>query len=289
MKGPIEHTIADLAEMLRQNLAAGTSSIYLTPPDLAFWIAQEEEAELDKMLFWFANTNLIGFAWPSEFELDFVSHHEHREIEATILAQCARPRVDCMEDDLHRAKLLEAAGYRRTDERTRFFELALPTPLPDADPRIRQADDIESRVNLLNDVQPHLAFNVAKYARMQASHAFRQDLDLVAVENGKLAAGLNAWFDEPSGTGVLEPLGCRAPYRRRGLARALVNEALRRLEALGANRVLVQAEATNTSACSLHASIGFQELGSKSRWTKVALKSTCAGGRTASASCQSTP
>jgi len=256
----------DLHRLLRENLAAGTTSLYLTPPDLDFWFAQEDPGGADSMRGWFRNGRLIGFAWPSDTALDFVSHHAHREVERAMLDWGARPSVDVMSGDRFRRELLDERGYRTTGETTRFFELGFPAPLPAPDARVREADDVAERVALLNNVQPHLAIDAIRYERMRSGPGFRQDLDLVADVEGTLAAGVNAWFDAPSRIGVLEPLGCRAAFRRRGLMRAVLGEALRRLEALGAERVIVQARAENGAACALHASLGFREIARKERW-----------------------
>jgi len=265
-RGRLSGRIDDVRELLRENLAAGTSSIYLTPPDLDFWIAQEDPGGLDSMRLWFEGDRLIGFAWPAPDALDFVSHHAHREVEREMLAWGARPRIHVMADDEFRRTLIAEHGYAPSGDVNRVFELPLPAPLPDRDPRVVEAGDVDERVGLLTELQPHLGFDADKYEAMRNGSGFRRDLDLVARVDGELAAGVNAWFDAPSSIGLFEPLGCYARFRRRGLMRAVLGEALHRLQALGATRVIVQAAATNTGACALHESLGFREVARTERW-----------------------
>jgi len=278
-RGRLSGRLGLVHDLLRENLAAGTTSLYLTPPDLDFWIAQEDPGGLDSMRLWFEGDTLVGFAWPGDDVLDFVSHHAHREVEREMLAWGARPSVDVMVDDAFRRRLLTEHGFESSGETTRFFELPLPAPLPDRDPRVREAGDVAERVALLTDVQPHLPFDATKYEQMRSGTGFRRDLDLVAdAPDGRLAAGVNAWFDAPSRVGVFEPLGCREEFRRQGYMRAVLAEALRRLEVLGAVRVIVQAAATNVAACALHESLGFREVARKERWVT---SSSAASTRTA--------
>ncbi len=89
--------------------------------------------------------------------------------------------------------------------------------------------------------------------------AYRPELDLViSAPDGTLAAFCIAWYDEPSHTGQIEPLGAAAGHRRRGLAQAILAEALRRLQALGAQQVLVETDNYRDAAFQLYESAGFR-------------------------------
>lgn len=72
------------------------------------------------------------------------------------------------------------------------------------------------------------------YHHIQAAPLYRRDLDIVAVAaDGSVAAFCTAWFDDVSRTAYLEPVATVAAHRRRGLARAVILEALHRLKAMG--------------------------------------------------------
>ena len=65
------------------------------------------------------------------------------------------------------------------------------------------------------------------------------------------------WFDPKSLTGLFEPLGTRQVHRGKGLGKAVMQEGLRRLRALGAQTAFVTAIHDNEAARSLYESVDF--------------------------------
>jgi GNAT superfamily N-acetyltransferase len=100
------------------------------------------------------------------------------------------------------------------------------------------------------------------YDRMQhdlvtAMPDFRYDLvPIVATGDGTFVAYCMSWWDPRSRTVEIEPLGTHPDFRRRGLARAIVGEVLRRSWALGAKYVLVWGTTGNPEAKALYLSAG---------------------------------
>jgi ribosomal protein S18 acetylase RimI-like enzyme len=73
------------------------------------------------------------------------------------------------------------------------------------------------------------------YRNIQNAPLYRRDLDIVAVApDGAIAAFCTAWFDDVTRSGVFEPVACVPAHQRRGLARAVMTEGLRRLQRMGA-------------------------------------------------------
>jgi nitroreductase len=69
---------------------------------------------------------------------------------------------------------------------------------------------------------------------------YRRDLDLVAAApNGDIASFGGVWYDDVTRSADIEPVGTYGPYQRRGLARAVMLEGLRRVKRLGATLALV--------------------------------------------------
>jgi len=72
------------------------------------------------------------------------------------------------------------------------------------------------------------------YRNLQRMPLYRRDLDLVAVApTGEIAAFCTIWFDDVTRTGYTEPVATVPEHRRRGLGKAILTEALRRLQRMG--------------------------------------------------------
>jgi ribosomal protein S18 acetylase RimI-like enzyme len=85
------------------------------------------------------------------------------------------------------------------------------------------------------------------------------DLDLVAVApDGQFGAFALCWVDQVAKLGQFEPVGTAPAFRRMRLARALLNEGLRRMQARGMGTVIVVVEAAEPAACQLYESVGFE-------------------------------
>ena len=88
---------------------------------------------------------------------------------------------------------------------------------------------------------------------------FRYDLvPIVAAPDGALAAYCMSWWDPRSVSVEIEPLGTHPDFRRKGLARAIVREVLRRSAQLGARYLLVWGTSGNPEAKALYVSAGLR-------------------------------
>lgn len=96
--------------------------------------------------------------------------------------------------------------------------------------------------------------------RLRTLHAPRYlpDLDLVAVApDGTLAGFCVCWLAHDRQEAQIEPMGVHPAFRGRGLARALLREAFRRLRGYGATRALVEPWARDAPANRAYADAGF--------------------------------
>ena len=99
---------------------------------------------------------------------------------------------------------------------------------------------------------------VESYGAVVSTPPYRADLDVVALApDGTVAAYALAWLDEENRLGELEPVGTHEAHRRRGLARAVCTEALRRLRWAGADTCLVYS-VDGSDATALYESVGFR-------------------------------
>ncbi len=82
--------------------------------------------------------------------------------------------------------------------------------------------------------------DVTWYRNIQRAPLYRRDLDLVATAPGGAVACLcTIWFDDVTRSACYEPVATVPAHRRRGLARAVLTEGLRRLQRLGCTRAFV--------------------------------------------------
>lgn len=89
------------------------------------------------------------------------------------------------------------------------------------------------------------------YANVQRAPLYRRDLDIVAVtETGEVASFCTIYYDDATRSAVSPLVGSAHAHQRRGLCRAVILEAYRRLKALGCRRVF--AKATDPRADALY-------------------------------------
>jgi GNAT superfamily N-acetyltransferase len=105
------------------------------------------------------------------------------------------------------------------------------------------------------------------YRNIQNAPLYRRDLDIVAIApDGAMAAFCTAWFDDVTRSGVFEPVATVPAHQRRGLGKAVMTEALRRLQRMGA--VVATVGGFSTAANALYASVMSPECDVYERWVK---------------------
>ena len=110
-----------------------------------------------------------------------------------------------------------------------------------------ECNDIERRRRGLglsfNHVDPKEWPSAQAYDELQKAPDYRPDLDLyVVAPDGEFIASCIVWHDRWNQVCMLEPVGTHPDYRRRGFAREVIYEGLRRAARLGATRAFVGAD-----------------------------------------------
>ncbi|MBN1139612.1 MAG: GNAT family N-acetyltransferase [Anaerolineae bacterium] len=183
------------------------------------------------------------------------------------------------QDDPERIAFLEQHGFRRGDYVEVNFLRSLDEPVAEAalpaGCRVRTfagASEISSRAAAQREVwQPWTVGNVGDddYAYFMRLPGYRRDLDVVATapdgpglsrRDGVIAAYVNGWIDPVNRIGDFGPVGALPAYRRQGLTRAVLLECMRRMQALGMDRVSVSTGESNTPALRLYESVGFKRV-----------------------------
>ena len=203
------------------------------------------------------------------------------ELRATVPDSWPRPLMcGTQESNEERIAFLEWHGFRAGAwaEVSMLCDLSdsLPDPsLPTGFSLRSAADgfDITDRAGAQRDVwQPWPVGNVSaeEYALMMRLPGYQPDLDVVAVApDGAIAAYVNGWIDPVNRIGEFGPVGAREAYRRRGLTRAVLLEALRRMKKHGMNRVYLTTGVSNVPARGLYSSVGFRVLNTYREYERV--------------------
>lgn len=95
------------------------------------------------------------------------------------------------------------------------------------------------------------------------------ELDVVAVDpDGNLAAFCTGRFDHVSKIAELEPVGTHPDHRKKGLAKAVILECLKRLQKYNPIAVIILGAAASEGANRLYESVGFENKGVRYHWIK---------------------
>jgi GNAT superfamily N-acetyltransferase len=189
-------------------------------------------------------------------------------------------RIFAHEYDSLRCQLLASLGFEKTTRgevrrRLRFgAKDAPPSIMPSGyDLRVVNPDnmsDCQHLADLLNAAF-NRDFHTAEEFRVFAANApcCKAHLDLAAVAgDGSFAAYTGVPYVEENRYGVFEPVCTHPDHLRRGLARSLMYEGLRRLKSLGAADVFV-GTGDQVAANKLYNSIGFAEAYRMYMWQKT--------------------
>jgi GNAT superfamily N-acetyltransferase len=104
----------------------------------------------------------------------------------------------------------------------------------------------------------------------QHSPAYHDDLHIVAeAPDGTFAAFAALTVSPDNRYALFEPVGTHPDHRRKGLASAAMNEAIRRVQALGGVDVVLVANWGTADAAKLYASVGCEHYATQRAWEKI--------------------
>lgn len=102
------------------------------------------------------------------------------------------------------------------------------------------------------------------YESLRQTPDYRQDLDIYLIsESNEIVSFCTMWYDEFNKIGILEPVGTIPNFRKKGLGRAVVEEALKRIAKEGAIKVYVG------SGQDFYTNIGFRKEYKNNIWEKI--------------------
>jgi mycothiol synthase len=197
------------------------------------------------------------------------SFAEARVVEMLRANQAAPDSLGCeaLGCDTATRDMLLARGYTASDpwfvQTSQPITGALPDPVLPEGFSIRPVQGLHEAAALaeLHNQAFSRKWDAESYAQVMQAPGFEIDHELVVVApDGTLAAFCVYWIDPIGKSGLFEPVGCAAEFRRRSLTSALLREGMRRMQAEGAETAFVnhEPESANPAAAALYQSLGFR-------------------------------
>lgn len=81
---------------------------------------------------------------------------------------------------------------------------------------------------------------------------------VIQAPDGRIAAFCYLWFDRSNHLGFFEPVGVHQDFQRQGLGKLLIQEGLRRMQAEGMLKAMLNVDESNWAARRLYQSVGFK-------------------------------
>ena len=235
---------------------------------------------------------VVGVVHPDgDGECALEIHPDYRALEDEMLAwgeanlaaeRDGAPMIDvfCFDYDEFRQHLLEARGYQPMPYGGVFRRRRIGyQPIPSAEladgytlrtTRPHDDGDCQKIADLLNAAFNRNIHSAAEYRRFSdCSPSFRHDLNLVAeAPDGSFAAHVGVSYEPTNCYGIFEPVCTHPDHQRKGLARALMLNGLRRLKVIGARDAYL-GTGDGMAANYLYEAVGFTEVYHGVVWRKT--------------------
>lgn len=237
-------------------------------------------------------TAVLNHNGGSELRLHAHPHFRSAELESEMLAYAEEHYFTTAEDgrryvylpifddDTPRQELALSRGFKKQLGWGRHYRRDLDSPIPDAPipagytiRSMGNAEEYPARSwcswRAFHNDEPDENYDgdYAWYVNMQSAPLYRRDLDVVAVApDGSIAGFCTCFYDDYTRSAVTVVVGVAADHWRRGLGKAVMTEALKRLQLSGCTRVFSTAHEEPADA--LYRSM-LKEMKLTETWLKV--------------------
>jgi ribosomal protein S18 acetylase RimI-like enzyme len=272
-----DRDLADVLALVGRSRERDDPGATLHPGGLQWWLRRLGRAGFDVAVSSEAD-GVVGFVLRDGSDVVVQAYAERSGERADLLAWIESRAIDTHEEELLLSVAEDDEDLRRVAlargyEPTESYEYELvhdlgrepaPTQLPSGFEIISLTPGLADAYVDLHRAAWSRPDRPSTYDRRQhetvtAMPGFRYDLvPIVATSDGVLTAYCMSWWDARSASVEIEPLGTHPGFRRRGLARAIVHEVLRRSRAMRARYVLVWGTSGNPEAKALYLSAGLR-------------------------------
>lgn len=275
-----------MLDLLSEGRRANNGTHYVHRGDLQWWLFYTDtpqEMWQSNIRLWYDYDRLIGWTLlsPEENAFDVFtvpeSRGEAREEEMLTRAVDEASELEELqniwvaEDDDVRTRWLGEHGFAVDEQHstvyfTRPLSGPIPAPVLPEGFTLRTSHGTEEDARL-RAVASHAAFGSKKpfdeywprtWRLMQAPVYVPEHEIFVIAPNGQVAAYCIVWTDEITKVGHFEPVGTHPDFQRKGLGKALLFDALRRLKSEGMTEADVCTNHDNEAAIPLYQSVGFE-------------------------------
>ena len=238
------------------------------------------------------NGQIIGFAWilPGDYgeyfpRQDILGMPDDREMLAWLEARMLKtippnesrrfetggPTVNSpYPNNALREATLKQAGYQRAADIYLQMEFKDRHRLDYCLPQGFTISSVAQGLAIAKLIENRRQHSLDRYRHLTHVDGYASDLDLAVVSSdGAVASYCICWYDGYSNSGLFEPVGTLPNFRRRGLAKALMLEGIKRLLSKEATKIFVCPQATNQAAVALYQSVGFETISCDQTWFKI--------------------
>jgi GNAT superfamily N-acetyltransferase len=223
--------------------------------DLAWQRSQGRDKDWPTML-WQEGGETVAWGWAHPpCHLYLAVHRDRAALACEVLDWFERAvdgdelSVDVLDREAHLIEALLARGFRRREDGPFDLYVVLDLDELQSKPRLpmgllprvmAEAPDVEKRVASHRAAWHPSAMTLDRYKRVMAAPPYDPKLDwMIEIADGRFVANCCIWHDRQNGVGLVEPVGVDPGFRRLGLARAVVLNALHALRDKGAKRAIV--------------------------------------------------
>jgi GNAT superfamily N-acetyltransferase len=228
--------------------------------DLQWWWRKDQHHDPGNQIFW-SEGAVVFTDWGSSIGCDLLGLRTVEMLDVTRLrlqAFEAPVEMAVRDDDEDLRIAADKLGFEPTKEVavTTYFNAHPAEPLTGLPSGFRLLSRLESQG------QPHHMTGRSGpqvEERLNECSIYRKDLDLlIEGPDGQVAAYALFWPDLVTGVGLVEPVRTEEAVQGQGLASALLDEGVRRLENLGCTQIKVTYLQGNEPARRLYLGRGFQ-------------------------------